>query len=50
MLNAAELKGEIRQKVWAEAAKTATLNDGIIVSERDEKPPHERFYKQQNQF
>ena len=48
MLNAAGLEGELRQRVWAEAAKTATINDGIIVTGRNEKPSYERFYRTKN--
>ena len=48
MLNAAGLEGELRQRVWAEAAKTATINDGIIVTSRNEKPSYERFYRKKN--
>jgi len=48
MLNAAGLDGNLRQKLWAEAANTATICDGIMVPRRGIKPPYEQFYKQEN--
>jgi len=44
MLNAAGLVDDLRQRVCAEAAKTSTINDGIIITKTNEIPSFEKFY------
>src|SRR6056300_750676 len=50
MLNVARFPKEMRGKLWAEAANTATKIDNILVRERDGKCPYEKFWKTEPTF
>eukprot|EP00980_Cylindrotheca_fusiformis_P022688 scaffold9579_cov84-Cylindrotheca_fusiformis.AAC.1 len=45
MLNGAGLQGELRDKLWAECGNTATIIDGLMVSEKTKKPQYTSFFK-----
>eukprot|EP00980_Cylindrotheca_fusiformis_P003428 scaffold765_cov59-Cylindrotheca_fusiformis.AAC.1 len=45
MLNGAGLHGELRDKLWAECGNTATIIDGLMVSEKTKKPRYTSFFK-----
>ena len=47
MMKQAELSEELKYKLWAECAKTATDLDGLLISKKGEKSSFEKFFKDQ---
>ncbi len=48
ILQAAGLDGNLRQKLWADAANTTTIYDGIMISKKGMKSPYEKSYDREN--
>ena len=50
MLNVARFPKDKREKLWAEAANTATKIDNILVCERDGKSAYEKFWGKEPKY
>ena len=44
MMKEAGLPENLKYKLWAECAKTATDLDGLLISKKGEKSSYERFF------
>ena len=48
MLNGAKLTGDLRGKLWAECAQTASMIENVSVGSHREIPSHKEFYNEDN--
>ena len=44
MMNYAKFEGELRKKLWAECAKTATDLDGVLIQDRNKKSNYKKMF------